>query len=100
MARLYISEFSRVAVDHSNLPIGAPLAPGPAEQILEIGIESAQSKPFSVQTRFVMLKAEAACHLAFGENPKALTEFHYVSAGESRFYGVHANHKLAVISAL
>jgi hypothetical protein len=100
MPKLYISEFASVAVDHSNRPVGAPLAPGIAEQAIEIGVESGQSQKFKGQSRFVMLKAEAACHLAFGEEPRATTEFHYVAAGEVRFYGIHPHHKLAVIAPL
>jgi len=95
--KLYISEFSRIGVDMGNLAVPVPMVPAISEQFVEIGLKSVQVEKFRDQTRLIMVRAEAACHLAFGENPEASPELHGMGAGETRFYGVTPGVRMAVV---
>ena len=97
--KFYISEFSLIIREFQNQPVSAPLAPGTAEQFIEIEMLSKQSAAFRDATRFIMVHSETAAHLAFGEDPRATTDYHKIGPGETRFYGVNAGHRLAVIAA-
>lgn len=99
MSYLYITEFSRMGVDHGGLQSGAPVMPGLAEHRLEIGAISAASPRFREHTRIVMLHATHSCCIAFGDDPKADEKLHRLSPNETRFYGVSPNDKVAVIMA-
>ena len=77
-----------------------PMTPALVEQSVEIGEVSKHSKPFNSATRLVMLKARADCSLAFGVEPKADPRFHFMDAGETRFYGVKPGHRVAVVRSL
>lgn len=98
--KLFITEFSKLAVAHQNHVAQAPMIPPTAEQALEIGIESKQSEFFHGSARMIMVHAEAACCLAFGKDPIAKPEFHRLGPGETRFYGTEGDEtKLAVIAS-
>lgn len=99
MAYLYITEFSRMGVDHGGLQSGAPVMPGLAEHRLEIGALSVSSPPFREQTRIVMVHVTHACCVAFGAKPEADQKLHRLAANETRFYGVSPNDCIAVIMA-
>jgi hypothetical protein len=96
---LYISEFARAAIDSQGQEIPAPdweyLV---AEQSVNIGVSSTQSNALNSTTRFVLLSMDAACSLAYGANPTAVTTAHRCATNEVRFYGAGGGKKLAVIA--
>ncbi len=97
MSNLYVTVYKGMARDVVNTPVPAPEAPPLAEWSIEIGVSSNQSKPFPHDTKFISVKAGAACCLAFGKDPVADAGFHPLDAGETRWYGVYPGHKIAVI---
>lgn len=96
---LFIGEYASLAQDARNQPVGAPIAPGVAYQKLEPGLESIQSDPFNVATRFIDIYTTDGVCLSFGPDPIAEDGFFYVGPGEYRVYGVNPGQKLAAIAA-
>lgn len=93
MATLYITEFAVM-----SLAAMAPQTPPVAEQDVAIGGSSVASNPFNASTRFIMVNCDAACSLAFGSAPVAVTTAHRMAANETRFYGVQPGQEVAVIA--
>lgn len=106
MAKLYITELSAATMAGLNgsptlsYPIPAPKVPPVAEQNLAIGGTSVPSAAFNAATRFIMVNCDTACCLAWGAAPTAVNTAQRMSANETRFYGVTAGQKLAVIAAV
>lgn len=98
--RLYISEYSRIAVDHGNLTIPAPMTPPVAEQAIDIELISKVSEPFRGQTRLIIVHTDLACFLAFGASPEAIQGYHKLGPGETRPYGVNPGDRLAVVGEI
>jgi hypothetical protein len=88
-----------MARDSNNQLVGAPLTPPIAEQTIDITHESIAGAQFPPHTRFICIKAEADCCLAFGQNPIADPNFHFIDGGERIFYGVHEGHQVAVVDS-
>jgi hypothetical protein len=66
MASLYISEFPHgTSSDGTEKPADLP-QPSIVDQKIAIAAGSTQSAPFNVNTRFVLLQADAVCSIAFG----------------------------------
>ncbi len=99
MALLYISEFSQTGAEKSGGEVMAPLCPADVEQAVAVGGASVASTAFVANTRYVMLHTDTTCCLAFGATPTALAGFHRMAANETRFYGVVAGQKVAVIQS-
>ncbi len=97
MPKLYVTIYKGLARDVVNTPIPAPETPSLAEWSLEVGFESKQSDPFPMNAKFISVTAGVDCCLAFGKDPVAKTEFHPISEGETRWYGVYPGQRLAVI---
>lgn len=95
--RLYITGYRWLGYDRNMSPIQAPATPPLFEESLLLSETGLKSDPFPPETRFICIKAEADCWLAFGEDPEAQVGQHPVSAGERLFYGVFAGHRLSVI---
>lgn len=98
MADIYITEYALLARDWNNFHIAAGAEPNLAEQKVSNPAVSTQSSAFNARTRFIMVHAQAAAHIAIGANPTAATTGHRLAAGETRFYGVTGGHKLAAIN--
>jgi hypothetical protein len=96
---LYITEYSSMAIDGRNSVIPAPITPPLAEQCIEVGLSSTESEPFQGSTKFIAVSPDEACCIAFGVHPEATNVAHRIFAGETRYYGVHQGHRLAVIAA-
>lgn len=98
MSKIYITEFSRLAVDHANIGVQAGIMPG-VEQAIDIDRVSTRSSPFSDQTRFIMVYPKQACCIAIGRSDlvKAEIDKHPLGPRELRFYGVAPGDCLAVI---
>lgn len=98
MATLYITEFSELSLDLLGTALQSiPLTPPIAEQSVAITNSSVQSHAFNAYTRLVMLTADTACFLAWGEAPVAVSTAHYFPANKTRLYGVIPGQKVAVI---
>ncbi|MCA0276261.1 MAG: hypothetical protein LCH86_09665 [Proteobacteria bacterium] len=98
MADIYITEYTMLARDGGNFLIPTGQEPSIAEQQIANPAASTQSSAFNAQTRFIMVHASAAAHIAIGTNPTAVTTKHRLGAGETRFYGVPGGYKLAAIN--
>lgn len=95
--RLHITGYRHMARDDFNQVVAAPMVPPAEEQYVEITTKSTTSEVWSKFTKFIFVKADADCSLAFGEQPVADPDFHRLDAGETRWYGVQEGHRLAVV---
>lgn len=97
MSTLYITEYTNMTwIDLTPFP--APALPPNAEQSVSIAGTSAQSAPMHANTVLIQVNTDAACSLAFGSSPTAVTAAHRLSAGETRFYGINPGTVIAVIA--
>ena len=104
MSRLFITAFRHMAIDDFNRLIAAPAMPPLSEVYLEITHESIVSDPFPKWTSFIQIKAAADCCLAFAaagqDDPVADPDYHFMEAGELRYYGASEGSRIAVIEAV
>lgn len=100
MAKLYITEYGRIGNDRGNLA-QVPMEPSIATQVLDFSGGAQQSVALNADTVIVSLKADAACHYLFGDNPTADTNDDALFANTPEFKGVEDNSglKISVISA-
>lgn len=101
MRKVYITSYRFLAADDASRTLMAPDTSHRSilqEDSVEVTSESLQSKPFPKYAAFIMVKADAPCSLAFGADPVASPEYHFMEAGELRYYGVQPDERLAVIS--
>ena len=98
--KLYVTCWRHMALDSFNRLIAAPMAPSIAEMWVEIEATSKQSDAFPEYTTFISIKPTTDCAIAIGVDPEADPEYHFVEAGEFRFYGVEKGHKIAVVEVL
>jgi hypothetical protein len=82
MASLDISEY--MDSNHGN-----PIEPPVAHQVVALGAEPAQSKPFHKNTKVVRLVADVNCRVSFGGDPTEARSF--VPAGRELIRTVHAD---------
>jgi hypothetical protein len=98
MAAIFITEYERLARSGDGPLVMAGQEPNVAEQTVAVGGASEQSAAFNDRTTFVMIHTDTACCLKFGDSPTAIITAHRLAAGETRFYGVSAKQKVAVIA--
>lgn len=98
MAAIFITEYERLARSGDGPLVMAGQEPAVANQTVAVGGASAQSAAFNDRTTFVMIHTDTACHILFGVDPTAVVTAHRMGAGETRFYGVSAKQKVAVIA--
>lgn len=101
MRKVYITSYRYLASDDAARTLMAPDTSHRSvlqEDSVEVTSESLQSKLFPKYAAFVMIKADAPCSLAFGHDPVASADYHFMEAGELRYYGVQEGERLAVIS--
>jgi hypothetical protein len=98
MAILYISEYSRQALDISGSPVPVGQEPALAIQTVAIAGASAQSAALQAATRFVRLHTDAICSVKFGMNPVATTADARMAAGQTEFWGVPGTMIVATIA--
>jgi hypothetical protein len=105
MSVLYISEYRGIAgsrippTSADNISDSLFVAPEPplAEQTVAIGAASAQSAPFSAETRFIRVHTDAACSILVGANPTATTAKKRLAADQTEYFGVRPGDRIAVI---
>lgn len=100
MAKVYVTEYSRLADDEPGRTIQAGQEPPNGEHDPTIGANSVQTDQFNPETRIIMVHCEDICHLAIGKDPKASTSSRRLPADSTVFYGLPVGHnfKLAVIA--
>lgn len=100
MANLYISEFQNGV---SFIGTGQPqMMPQNAivDQIVAIGGSSTQSAAFNTKTKAILLAADAACCIKFGDDPTATTSNFRIPANGNPFpFAITPGTKVAVIAA-
>lgn len=99
MATLDITEYQSIARDHAGASVPAGVEPARNVQQVTIGVASAQSAAFHDRTKFVRIHTDAACRIAFGEDPTAAVTSQRMAANQTEFFGVEPGHKVAVIAA-
>ncbi len=93
MAIVYITEYAGIAV-----PTQAPSEPPVNEQTVAIGASSAQSKPFTANTRLIRVSVDAICSVVVGANPTATTTNGRFAANQTEYRAVQPGHILACIT--
>jgi hypothetical protein len=88
MARLYIKQYATLASDGNGATIPVGQEPAISESTVDIELTANQSGLIDANCNYVRLYADAACHLAFGENPTATTDQHPLGAGGMEYVGI------------
>jgi len=98
MAKLWITEYTTAGADSTgnSLPMAAH-PPAVVQTPVTITGSSAKSAAFGTTTRFVRLRADAACHFVVGADPTATTDSTPLDANAAEYFQVPAGYKLAVI---
>lgn len=90
MPFLTITEYSELGytnkTQHASFPGVGSIT---AEQSLSISGSTAQCSALQNGTKFVELCADTSCYLAFGTNPTALANVHYLPSGQVRIYAIN-----------
>ena len=95
MPKLYIGEYhDMVSTIRGSIEI--PLEPPIAEQSIEIGGKSQQSKTLSPDTCIVRLSPDADCLIAIGLDPDATDSPRRMTADREQIIGVVAGSKMKI----
>ncbi len=89
MAALFITEYSRLAIEWQGFPVLVGLEPS-RTQTAEIGAGSVQVT-LNAGTKFVRLHAKAICHVKFGldaASAVATSSELPMALGQTEFFGV------------
>lgn len=98
MAVLYITEYSRLAIEYQGLTAMVGLEPS-RTQTAAIGAGSVQAT-IGPGTRFVRLHTDAICHVKFGTNPVATSSEMRMAANQTEFFGLKGGELVAVIQGV
>lgn len=85
MAKVYITEYARQAMDNRGQAINAPEEPPVAVQVVAIGVE-AKSSAFNAKTTYVRIHADAICSILFGVNPTADANSPRMAANQTEYF--------------
>ena len=97
-ATLYISEFQNGVGVVGTSQVQAPPQSAITDQIVAVGVGSAQSAAFNAKTNFVLLTCDTGCSVLVGSNPTATTSNFLLSANETASFVVSPGQKVAVIA--
>lgn len=97
MSVLYITEFAHSGNSNSGAVLQVASMPPLADQQVVFTTSSVQSAAFNDNTRFIRVHTDATCHVAFGDNPTALTSSMRLLEGWTEYFAVKAGQKVAVI---
>lgn len=98
MAKLYITEYEKTGAGFGT---GDVVAKEPAlvvQSPITIGATSVKSAAFNAKTRVIRVNTDAACSIAFGDDPTATANSMRLSANQTEYFVVVAGQKLAVIT--
>ena len=102
MALLYVSEYEAMGHERRGILVPAPKEPALLDQTpIDFTAGEVKSAVFSEGCRYVLLTADADCHIAFGSNPTATTSHKPLWAKMYAGFAVDqmANFKVSVIGA-
>lgn len=99
MASLFVSEFAIGVSPFGSYQAQMLPQPALADQVVDIGMQSAQSDAFGSDTHVVLLVADTACHVQFGADPTAAGTTMLIPANVPIPFGVAPGHKVAAIAA-
>jgi hypothetical protein len=85
-------------IEYMDSSHGNPIEPPVAHQVVPLGTEPAQSKPFHKMTRLVRLIADVNCRISFGVDPQDVLSF--VPAGREIIRTVHGDGTFKLAAAL
>jgi len=94
MAKLYISEYAKLATDYNGQPVPVAKEPAAAVQVVTFTTATA-SAAFNSRTEMVRLLSDTDCHLAFGSAPVATTSYALYKADTEYWVGVAAGDKVS-----
>ena len=95
---LFVTEYSLTGWVQTPLITAPPLQSIQADYEVAIGAGSTQSPAFQPGTGVIQINCDAACSIAYGANPTAITTAHRMAANETRFYLVKPGNMIAVIA--
>ncbi|HET7156084.1 MAG TPA: hypothetical protein VFI87_12030 [Hyphomicrobiaceae bacterium] len=98
MAKLYITEFTRISthvVGGAPVPI-APL-PAVAEQVVDFSAGEAKSATFNAATNYVRVHADAGCSILMGDNPTATADKLRLGPGQTEYFEISLGQKISAI---
>lgn len=98
MAKLYISEYTKIG---GGFATGQAVVQEPAHVIqapVTIGATSLQSAAFHNYTKIIRVHTDAACSIAFGDNPTATANSMRLAGNQTEYFAVLPGQKLAVIT--
>lgn len=98
MATLYVSEFRNgISIVKTSQPQMFP-QPALGDQMVAIGVASAQSAAFSADTYAVLLSTDAICSIVFGDDPVATAANLRLPANALYPFAVQPGQKVSVIA--
>jgi hypothetical protein len=96
---LYITEFSKLALDNTGREIPTPDWDSvTADYRMAITGGTTQSTPINSQSKCILIHTDVVCSVAYGVNPVAAVGAGRMGSGETRFFGVSAGKLIAVIA--
>lgn len=99
MAKLYVTEFARMA-SHVIGGGQAQIAPLPpiAEQVVDFSGGEADSNAFNSATNFIRVIADAICSISVGDTPTATTSKLRLAADQPEYFEVGTGQKISAVS--
>lgn len=98
MAKLYISEFTKVGGDAGSM-VPVAMLPASANQVVAIGGASVQSTALRIDTQYVRVIADTPASIVSGANPVATVNSPLLGAYAAEYFAVTGGQKIAVIAA-
>ena len=96
MATLYVTEYSRMAIEAAGAPVLVGQEPSVTQTIAIAGVSA--SATLRTDTKFVRLHTDIICNVVFGPSPQVATTSNMrLAANQTEFFGVVGGHVLAVI---
>ncbi len=101
MGTLYVAEYATAGFAQiGGAVVQAPHETPLAEQVVNIGVSSAQSSAFNAATTVIRLHSDAICSVLFGANPTAAAANQRFAANQTEYKTVPRgqSYKVAVIT--
>jgi hypothetical protein len=95
MAKVYVSEYARMALDSRGQQAAVPEEPAVATQVLDTA-GTHLSAALNAETRFVRLNADGVVSFKFAAAPTAATTDARLGANASELFGVKNNSGLKI----
>lgn len=96
MAFLYVTQYGGVSIGANGAQ--APEEPPIASERVAIGANSLQSTAFAAGCELIEVHADAICSIETGTDPTAVATARRMSADTTKYLGVKAGQKIAVIT--